>query len=244
MKERGITVSLDGCETKAGREKIRALIAVTDILIANEAYARQVTGNEDTERALAELAEMGPGLVNAAAREVSVPVCLSLDHGQKFEQAIECIEAGFSGGMIDLSTEDFNINAAAAKEVVKAAHARGVSVEAESGKIFDADSSPEKIASGYTDPKTAGEFVRQTGIDSLAVSIGTAHGTYAVKPKINFRLLEELITINIPIVVHGGSDIPDADVLEIVRPGTAKLNIDTDLMKAYNKGIIETLKDV
>ncbi|MDR1618996.1 MAG: class II fructose-bisphosphate aldolase [Treponema sp.] len=183
-------------------------------------------------------------MVNAAAGEVSVPVCLSLDHGQKFEQAIECIEAGFSGVMIDLSTEDFDTNVAAAREVVKAAHARGVSVEAELGKIFDADSSLEKIASGYTDPKTAGEFVRQTGIDSLAVSIGTAHGTYAVKPKINFRLLEELITIDIPIVVHGGSDIPDADVLEIVRLGTAKLNIGTDLMKAYNQGIIETLKDV
>ena len=184
-------------------------------------------------------------LAEAAAAEVSVPVCLSLDHGQKYEQAIECIEAGFSGVMIDLSTEDFDINVASTKKVVEVAHAKGVSVEAELGKIFDADSSLDKIASGMTDPAMAREFVKQTGIDALAVSVGTAHGIYAEKPKINFKLLEELITsIPIPIVVHGGSDTPDQDVLEIVRLGTAKLNIGTDLMKAFNQGLIETLHNV
>jgi ketose-bisphosphate aldolase len=183
-------------------------------------------------------------LAEAAAAEVSVPVCLSLDHGQKYEQAIECIEAGFSGVMIDLSTEDFDLNVSSTKKVVEVAHARGVSVEAELGKIFDADSSLDKIASGMTDPQMAREFVKQTGIDSLAVSVGTAHGIYAEKPRINFALLEELIkTISIPIVVHGGSDTPDKDVLEIVRLGTAKLNIGTDLMKAFNQGILNTLHD-
>jgi ketose-bisphosphate aldolase len=184
-------------------------------------------------------------LAEAAAAEVSVPVCLSLDHGQQYEQAIECIEAGFSGVMIDLSTEDFDRNVASTKKVVEVAHAKGVSVEAELGKIFDADSSLDKIAAGMTDPVMAREFVKQTGIDALAVSVGTAHGIYAEKPKINFKLLEELITtIPAPVVVHGGSDTPDQDVLEIVRLGTAKLNIGTDLMKAFNQGLIETLHNV
>jgi ketose-bisphosphate aldolase len=181
-------------------------------------------------------------LAGAAAAEVSVPVCLSLDHGQKYEQAMECIEAGFTGVMIDLSTSDFDKNVEDTKRVVKEAHARGISVEAELGQIVTADSSNEKIAAGFTDPKTAGEFVRLTGIDALAVSVGTAHGIYAEKPKINFALLGELISaIDIPIVVHGGSDTPDGDVREMVRMGIAKLNIGTDLMNAYNRGLLECL---
>jgi ketose-bisphosphate aldolase len=181
-------------------------------------------------------------LVDAAAAEVSVPVCLSLDHGQRYEQALECIEAGFTGVMIDLSTADFNENTENTKRVVREAHARGISVEAELGQIFDADSSNEKIATGFTDPKIAREFTILTGIDALAVSVGTAHGIYAAKPKINFELLEELIrTIDIPIVVHGGSDTPDEDVRKMVGMGIAKLNIGTDLMHAYNRGILEYL---
>jgi ketose-bisphosphate aldolase len=181
-------------------------------------------------------------LAGAAAAEASVPVCLSLDHGQKYEQAMECIEAGFTGVMIDLSTSDFGENVENTKRVVREAHPRGVSVEAELGQIFDADSPAGKIAAGFTDPKTAAEFVRLTGIDALAVSVGTAHGIYAEKPRINFDLLGELInTIDIPIVVHGGSDTPDEDVLEMVRMGIAKLNIGTDLMNAYNRGILECL---
>ncbi|MDR1900281.1 MAG: class II fructose-bisphosphate aldolase [Treponema sp.] len=181
-------------------------------------------------------------LAEAAASEVSVPVCLSLDHGQKYEQALECIEAGFTGVMIDLSTSDFNENVENTKRVVKEAHARGVSVEAELGQIVGADSPKEKIAAGFTDPKAAGEFVKLTGIDALAVAIGTAHGMYAEKPRINFELLGELInTIDIPIVVHGGSDTPDNDVKEMVRMGTAKMNIGTDLMNAFNAGILECL---
>ena len=149
-------------------------------------------------------------LANAAAAESSTPVCMSLDHGQSYEQAIECIEAGFSGVMIDLSTEDFNKNVEDTKRVVEYAHKRGVSVEAELGKIFDADKPVDVRNSAMTDPDVARKFVKLTGVDSLAVSVGTAHGMYSSKPKIDFELLKELVsTIDIPIVVHGGSNTPD-----------------------------------
>jgi ketose-bisphosphate aldolase len=181
-------------------------------------------------------------LADAAAAESSIPVCMSLDHGQSYQQAVECIDAGFSGVMIDLSTEDFDKNVESTRRVVEYAHKRGVSVEAELGKIFDADKPVDVRNSAMTDPDVARKFVKLTRVDSLAVSVGTAHGMYSTKPRIDFELLKELVsTIDIPIVVHGGSNTPDPDVLEIVRLGVAKLNIGTDLMRAFNKGLMDSL---
>ncbi len=183
-------------------------------------------------------------IADAAAANSNVPICLSLDHGRSYDQAIMCIEAGFSGVMIDLSTEDLQANINDTKRVVEIAHARGVSVEAELGKIFDATAEVSVRNSAMTDPKIAKEFVEKTGIDSLAVSIGTAHGMYCSKPEINYPLLKELLnTIDIPIVVHGGSDTPDEDIIEIVRLGVAKINIGTDLMNAFNKATLQSLTE-
>ena len=109
---------------------------------------------------------------------------------------------------------------------VEYAHARGISVEAEIGKIFDATCPVEVIATGYTDPDVARRFAKDTNIDCLAVSIGTAHGIYKYEPKINFDLLKELVnTVSCPIVVHGGSGTPDEDVIQMVELGIAKLNV-------------------
>ena len=180
-------------------------------------------------------------MAEVAAEESSIPICMSLDHGKSFEQAVSCIEAGFSGVMIDLSTEDLLSNIEDTKKVVEIAHSHGVSVEAELGKIFDANAPLEVRNSSMTNPHIAREFVQKTGVDSLAVSIGTAHGVYSSKPEINFPLLRELVsTIEIPIVVHGGSDTPDEDIIKIVRSGVAKINIGTDLMKAFNQGLIDS----
>lgn len=187
-------------------------------------------------------AEYIVAIAEAAAKSAHIPVCLSLDHGESYEQALHCIEAGFSGVMIDLSKEDLQANIYDTKRVVKVAHSKGVSVEAELGKILDATASYEEINSGMTDPKVAQEFVEKTGIDSLAVSIGTAHGFYSSKPEINYHLLQELLDIvPIPIVVHGGSDTPDDDIMEIVRLGVSKINIGTDLMKAFNQALFDSL---
>ncbi len=179
-----------------------------------------------------------------AAQACTVPISLSLDHGRSFEQAKRCVDAGFTGVMIDLSSDDFEENVRTTIEVVKYAHLRGVSVEAELGKIFDAQAPQEVRNSGMTDPDMAEEFVKRTGVDALAVSIGTAHGVYSSKPVIDFKLTERIVKqIGVPTVVHGGSNTPDEDIVELVRLGVAKVNIGTDLVIAYNQGLMSALKE-
>ena len=181
-------------------------------------------------------------LCSVAANNAKVRIAMGLDHGQNFEQAKDCIEKGFSGVMIDLASADYDYNVSETKKVVALAHAKGVSVEAELGKIMTGDSTVEEIASGYTDPGIAAKFVKETNIDCLAVSIGTAHGLYKYTPKINFDLLKTLINeVPCPIVVHGGSNTPDDDILKMVKLGVAKLNIGTDFFNAYNKTLADCL---
>lgn len=183
-------------------------------------------------------------IVNVAARNVNVKLALGLDHGSSYEQAKLCIDNNYSGVMIDLASEDYEINVRETKRVVALAHEKGISVEAELGTISNADCTPEEIASGYTDPIIARKFVEDTKIDCLAVSIGTAHGCYKYEPKINFELLQELLdTVACPIVVHGGSGTPDSEVEKMVRMGIAKLNIGTDFFNAYNQAIYEVYQE-
>lgn len=183
-------------------------------------------------------------MTNTAAASCTVPVSLSLDHGRSFEQAKRCIDAGFTGVMIDLSGEDLEENIRSTSEVVEYAHLRGVSVEAELGKIFDAQAPLELRNSGMTDPDMAEEFVKRTGVDALAVSIGTAHGMYSSRPLIDFKLVERIVKqIGVPTVVHGGSNTPDEDIREIARLGVAKINIGTDLTIAYNQGLIDAYRE-
>ena len=175
-------------------------------------------------------ADFMAAICETARQNAHVMVAMGLDHGQTYEQAARCIDNGFSGVMIDLSTEDLEYNIRETVKVVKLAHANNVSVEAEIGRIFDADCTPEEIATGYTDTKAAQRFAEETGVDCLAVSIGTAHGIYKYAPMINFELLEELVeSVGCPIAVHGGSGIPDDKVLRMVQMGIGKLNVGTEL---------------
>lgn len=183
-------------------------------------------------------------LAAVAAKNSKIPISISLDHGPNYEAAIHCINAGYTGVMIDLANSDYLDNVATTKDVVAIAHECGVSVEAELGKIFDASAPVDVRKSFMTDPELAKKFVEDTGIDALAVSIGTAHGIYSSDPEIDFELLEKIISmVKCPIVVHGGSNIPDSDLLKVAELGAAKINIGTDLMMAFNKGIYEILKD-
>ena len=191
---------------------------------------------------LVEGAEYAVAIVAAAAKKAKVMVALGLDHGSSVEQALHCVDCGFSGVMIDLASQDYEFNVCETRRVVEYAHARGVSVEAELGTIKSGMDSLAEIAAGYTDPEVARKFVKDTGVDCLAVSIGTAHGMYKHTPEINFDLLQELIkTVSCPIVVHGGSGIPDGDVAKMVSMGMAKFNIGTDLYNAYREVIKELL---
>jgi ketose-bisphosphate aldolase len=181
-------------------------------------------------------------MAKVAAESVSVPIALQLDHGQSYQQALSCINAGFSSVMIDLASSDFKENVLCTRKVVQEAHSQNVSVEAELGRIFSGQTSVEVRSSSLTDPDLAAQFVDETGVDALAVSVGTAHGLYSSKPVIDFARLRKLLeVVNVPIVVHGGSNTPDEDILKIIELGVAKINIGTDLMIAFIEGLKEAL---
>ncbi|MCI8551011.1 MAG: class II fructose-bisphosphate aldolase [Lachnospiraceae bacterium] len=228
-KEHKITV---GAFNALNMEILQALVSAADKMDAPvivQTYHRHVDfAGADYMKAIAEVASGHSG----------VKIAMGLDHGRSYDQAKLCIDAGYSGVMIDLASEDYDYNVKETRRVVELAHGKGVSVEAELGTIVDADRTPDEIARGYTDPEVAGRFVRDTGIDCLAVSVGTAHGTYKYTPEINFGLLGELLdTVQCPIVVHGGSGTPDEDVEKMVRMGIAKLNVGTDFFNAYNDAL-------
>ena len=162
----------------------------------------------------------------------TVPVALHLDHGT-YEGSYKCIEAGFSSIMFDGSKYPIEENVAKTKEIVAYAHERNVTVEAEIGHVGEGDSYHVEGNTMLTTPEEAKKFVEQTGVDSLAVSIGTAHGEYKGIPHLNFERLQEIATeVSIPLVLHGGSGSGDENLSKAVELGIAKVNICTDLLNA------------
>jgi len=184
------------------------------------------------------------GLVRVAAAQASVPVCLHLDHGTSFEQVIRCIRDGFTSVMIDGSHLPLEGNIALTKKVLDVARAVGVSVEAELGKIggTEDDISVSEREALMTDPAEAKHFVEQTGVDALAVAIGTAHGRYKGEPKLDFGRLKRVSElVSIPIVLHGSSGVPDEAIRTAIELGVRKINIDTNIREAFVKGVREAL---
>lgn len=184
------------------------------------------------------------GLVSTAARNTGIPVCLHLDHGTDFRQVVQCIAKGFSSVMFDGSKLPLEENIAITRKIVEIASAVGVSTEAEIGKIAGTEDEVnvhEKEAM-LTDPADVKYFVEKTGVDSLAVAIGTAHGQYKSEPKLDFdRLAEIRSLVDIPIVMHGSSGVPEADVKKAISLGIRKVNIDTNIREAFVKGVREVL---
>jgi fructose-bisphosphate aldolase class II len=172
------------------------------------------------------------------ALRAKVPVSMCLDHGGTFEEAIWAIRAGYSDIMVDRSTLPLEENIAQVKELVRIAHAVGVGVEAELGHVGLADSYDKDGSTGLTVPEEAVRFVAETGVDALAVAIGTAHGVYKGVPKLHFDLLEELRQkVSVPLVLHGGSGTGEENLKKACSLGITKLNISNDLKKSA----IETL---
>jgi len=187
---------------------------------------------------LEELAE----IAKFAAKRANVPVALNLDHGDTIERAEQAIKAGFTSVMIDASKCEYEENIRITKEVVKMASPVGVSVEAELGKIGGAEGliDIKDIEATQTDPDEALDFVNRTGIDALAVAIGTAHGFYRQAPVLNIERLKKIVAkTNIPLVLHGGSGTPDAQVLEAISCGITKVNICTEFLAAMGKAFAE-----
>lgn len=182
--------------------------------------------------------------VAAAAKAAKVPIALHLDHGNSYDLAINALETGYTSIMIDGSKLPFEENISLAAKVVNACKAKDIPVEAELGKVGGKEDETNCDNPEYTDPDDAVKFVKETGISSLAVAIGTAHGIYKGTPKLNVELLSEIKkVITIPLVLHGASGVPDETVKDCIRRGISKVNFATELRIAYTNGIKDYLKE-
>jgi fructose-bisphosphate aldolase class II len=184
--------------------------------------------------------------MHSRAHRASVPVAIHWDHGGTYEQMIVAIQAGFTSVMIDASLLPFDENVALTRKVVEAAHAVGVQVEGELGTIGANDSYGESGAAEiiYTNPDDAVRFVNETGVDSLAIAIGTSHGLYPAEknPELRHDLLEQIkAAVKIPLVLHGGSSNPDAELRRAVELGVNKINISSDIKVSYHNRMREIL---
>lgn len=198
-----------------------------------------------------ELAFVGTAFVKFAleeAKNAAVPVVIHLDHGSSLEQIMTAIRAGFTSVMIDASELPLEQNIAACQEVAALAHAVDVSVEGELGTIGELDEEAEAGAEEviFVDPEQVKTFVDATDVDTLAVAIGTSHGLYPkdMKPEIRLDLLAEIkAKVDIPLVLHGGSGNPDAEIARSVELGICKINISADMKNAFYQKCREVLRD-
>ena len=198
-----------------------------------------------------EVRHIGPEMIRGIverAHSASVPIAIHWDHGAAYEEILQAIQYGFTSVMIDGSLKPFEENLALTKKVTDSAHVVGVSVEGELGTIGGNDSYAEAGAAEiiYTDPDDAVTFVEQTGVDSLAVAIGTFHGFYPahLKPELKLDLLKEIKSrVQIPLVLHGGSGNPDDEIGQSVKLGVNKINISSDIKVAYHDKMREVLAD-
>lgn len=185
-------------------------------------------------------------LAKEAAEKATVPVAVHLDHGTDFDQVMKCIRHGFSSVMVDGSKFPLEENIGVTKKVVEIAHAVDVSVEAELGKIGGTEDHikvDEKDAT-MTDPDEAVKFVEETGVDSLAIAVGTAHGVYEGEPELDFDRIKVIKEkLNMPLVLHGSSGVAYEDLEKAIGLGINKINIDTDIRMAFADAIKEFLKD-
>ena len=184
--------------------------------------------------------------IRERAHRSPVPVAIHWDHGGTYEQMITAIQAGFTSVMIDASLLPFDENVALTRKVVEAAHAVGIQVEGELGTIGANDSYGESGAAEiiYTNVDDAVRFVEETGVDSLAIAIGTSHGLYPSekKPELRHDLLEQIkAAVKIPLVLHGGSGNPDAELARAVSLGINKINISSDIKVSYHNRMREIL---
>lgn len=183
-------------------------------------------------------------MIRYAARNTKIPVAFHLDHGTKFETAMQCLRNGWTSVMIDGSHHPLEENIALTKAVVDAAHACGVSVEAELGRLggIEDNITVDERDAMYTDPKEARTFVEGTNVDYLAIAIGTAHGKYKGIPKLDHNRLDVIKKdLDMPIVLHGASGVGEDEITKAIELGINKINIDTDLRVAYTDKVREIL---
>lgn len=206
---------------------------------AEELRSPIIIGTAEVLLPYGELKLIAPSVVEAAKR-ATVPVVVHYDHGLTFERCMEALQLGFSSVMFDGSAKPYEQNLAETKEIVKIAHAMGATVEGEIGHVGEAANEDNLLTDMYTTPEEAESYLNATGVDALAIAIGSAHGVYKTKPMLNIpRLCEIRKRVDVPLVLHGGSGLSDDDFRNTIRNGIAKVNIFTDLCLAGSRAMKE-----
>ena len=199
---------------------------------AEEMRAPIIIGTAEVLLPYGELQLIAPSVI-AAAKRARVPVVVHYDHGLTFDRCMEALRLGFSSVMYDASAKPYAQNIQETREIVRIAHAFGATVEGEIGHVGSADGSDPAGEDRYTTLQEATDYLRDTGVDALAIAIGTAHGAYKTAPKLSFdRLAQIRAAVDAPLVLHGGSGLSDDDFRRAVQGGIAKVNIFTDLCLA------------
>ena len=193
------------------------------------------------------------------AKKASVPVVVHLDHGLTYDTCVKALKLGFSSVMYDCSTDSYEENVRKVKEMADIAHSYGATIEGELGHVGDNEGSAEGSdhmadpSAFFTDPALAKDFVDKTGVDALAIAVGNAHGAYKLPPKLDFERIRTIAkTVDVPLVLHGGSGLTDNDFRQAIKDGISKVNIFTDINVAaveaefkkfsdMNKGIIDLI---
>ena len=202
------------------------------ISAAEELRSPVIIGTAEVLLPYGELQLIAPSMINMA-KKASVPVVVHYDHGLTFDRCMEALKLGFTSIMFDGSANELSQNLKETAEIVKIAHAWGATVEGEIGHVGDAGNNDNANADMYTTPEEAKNFVEATGVDALAIAIGTAHGAYKTKPRLDIGRLQEIRNaIDTPLVLHGGSGLSDDDFRNTIKNGIAKVNIFTDLCVA------------
>ncbi|MBE6576982.1 MAG: class II fructose-bisphosphate aldolase [Ruminococcaceae bacterium] len=213
------------------------------ISAAEELRSPIIIGTAEVLLPFGELKLITPSFVEAAKR-ASVPVVLHYDHGVTFEKCMEALQLGFSSVMFDGSASEYSKNIADTAEVVKVAHAFGATVEGEIGHVGQAADGDNTSVDLYTQVSEAVAYQKATGVDALAVSIGTAHGAYKSAPKLDLQRLSDIRdAVDVPLVLHGGSGLSDDDFRNAIAHGISKVNIFTDICRVgmeANAKMLET----
>ena len=213
------------------------------ISAAEELRAPVIIGTAEVLLPNGELKLIAPSII-AAAKRATVPVVVHYDHGLTFDRCMEALTLGFSSIMFDGSAGDYEKNIADTREIVKIAHSFGATVEGEIGHVGQADAGDNDASDMYTKVEEALDYANATGVDALAVSIGTAHGAYKSKPKLDLKRLNDIHkALPVPLVLHGGSGLTDDDFRNSIKNGIAKVNIFTDLCLAGNRAMEKGLAE-
>lgn len=207
------------------------------ITAAEEMNSPIIIGTAEVLLKYGELQLIAPSIISKA-KQAKVPVVVHYDHGLTFDRCKEALSLGFSSIMFDGSSYDYETNIKMTKEMVELAHKYGASVEGEIGHVGDATIGDNLLTDRYTTVKEAKDFLDATGVDALAIAIGTAHGAYKYKPVLNIERLKEIRdNVDVPLVLHGGSGLTDEDFKNTIANGIAKINIFTDLCVAGVKAL-------